>query len=356
MRRRWTALALTLALPVACAAGEQIEGWPVSEAEYDRERLAALDRAIADDTYRDINAIVVIRDGELLIERYYNGADRSRTHDPRSVGKTFASAVLGIALRDGHIDSIDQTLGEFYALDTYANPSKKKAAVTLRHLVTMTSGFEGNDSDPRSAGNEEGMYPQPDWVRWTLDLPMADDRAPGDQWRYFTAGVVLLGDVLNRRVPGGLESYADRVLFEPLGVRNYQWQHTPQRVANTAGGIRLTPLGFARFGELYRRGGRWEGRQIVPADWVSASLTPSVDTIQPPNRYGYLWWHKSYEVDDASWPVAYCTGNGGNKIFVFDDRPLVVVVTASAYGRRYAHPQVDEMMERFILPAIAPTL
>ena len=198
------------------------------------------------------------------------------------------------------------------------------------------------------------MYPKPDWVTWTLNLPMAEDRNPGDEWRYFTAGIVVLGDILNQRVPGGLEAYADRKLFSRIGVTNYRWQHTPQQVANTAGGIQLTPLGFAKFGELYRNRGRWGDEQVIPASWVEASLDPGVETTIEGNRYGYLWWHKSYEVNGESWPVAYCTGNGGNKIFVFRDRPVIVVVTASAYGRRYMHSQVDEMMDRFILPAVAP--
>lgn len=329
-----------------------LNGWTVAAPEYDQVRIGELDQAIANERFKRINSIIVIRNGELLVERYYNGAARDQTHNPRSVGKTVAATILGIAISEGHIDSVDQRLEEFYDLENYENYSEKKAAVTLRQLLTMTSGFEGYDFDPDSIGNEEYMYPEDNWVRWALNLPMAEDREPGDDWRYFTAGIVILGDILNTAVPGGLEAYADRKLFEPIGVRNYDWQRTPQRVANTAGGIQLTPLGFAKFGELHRDYGRWQGMSIVPADWVDAMLQPVVDTTVEGNRYGYLWWHKSYRVDDEDWDVAYCSGNGGNKIFVFDDRDLVVVVTASAYGQPYMHSQVDEIMEAFVLPAV----
>ena len=105
------------------------------------------------------------------------------------------------------------------------------------------------------------------------------------------------------------------------------------RRQHRAGGIQLTPLGFARFGELHRNYGRWNGETVVAADWVDAMMRPAVDTTVEGNRYGYLWWHKSYRVGDDEWPVTYCSGNGGNKIFVFDRRELVVVVTASAYGQ-----------------------
>ncbi len=337
----------------AANASEMVSGWPVADADFDQEKIAILDQAIEDDVYKKINSVIVIRDEHLLVERYYNGASRDSTHNPRSVGKTFTAAILGIAIDEGYIKSLDQPLGDFYNLDTYDNYSQKKAEVTLRHLVTMTSGFDGFDFERDSLGNEENMYPQDDWVEWTLNLPMAKDRYPGDEWRYFTAGIVVLGDILNKVLPGGLEAYAHNKLFGKIGITNYEWQHTPQRVANTAGGIQLTPLDFAKFGELHRNQGRWGNENIIPASWVKATLRPDVETTITGNRYGFLWWHKSYDVDGESWPVTYCTGNGGNKIFVFDDQNLVVVVTASAYGQRYMHSQVDEMMTKYILPAVA---
>ncbi|MBT8077705.1 MAG: beta-lactamase family protein [Gammaproteobacteria bacterium] len=346
------ALALLLSASVATRADE-LSGWSRSDEAFDEHRIKQLDDAIGRDEFKQINSIVVVKNGELLIERYYNGATRDSTHNPRSVGKTFAATVLGIAIEQGYIEGVDQTLGDFYDLDDHANSSASKASVTLEQLISMTSGFEGFDFDPDSPGNEELMYPQDNWVEWTLNLPMAGGRRPGDEWRYFTAGVVVLGDILNRAVPGGLEAYAHEVLFARLGISNYEWQHTPQRVANTAGGIQLTPLDFAKFGELHRLRGEWNGERVVPARWVEQSLQPAIATTEAGNRYGYLWWHRTYAVGDQQWPVAYCSGNGGNKIFVFDEQPLVVVVTASAYGQRYAHRQVDRMMTEYILPAVS---
>lgn len=313
---------------------------------------SALDAAIRDGTYRNINSVIVIRGDQTLFERYYSGADADTTHDVRSVGKTFAGTILGIAIADGHIQSVDERLGDIYDLDSYDNASAEKSSVTLKHLLTMTSGFDAFDFDPDSPGNEENMYPTADWVTWALNLPMANDRQPGEQWAYFTGGIVILGDILNRSVPGGLEAYADSRLFAPLGIRHYSWQHTPQRVANTAGGIQLTPRGFASFGQLYRDLGRWNGEQVVPESWVRESLTPTIATTVEGNDYGYLWWHKSYEVDGRQYASSYCSGNGGNKIFVFEEMNAVVVVTASAYGQRYMHSQVDDMMESHILPML----
>lgn len=350
---RWVPL-LAFVITAACGDAERV---PVADsappdADYNVALIAELDEAIGAGRYPNVNGIVVLEQGELLFERYYD-VSADDVHDVRSVGKTFASTLLGMALAAGHIDGLDQTLADFYEPGDYDNYSDAKASVTLGQLLTMTSGFDGDDSDPDSPGNEENMYPTDDWVRWTLNLPMAGNRTPGERWAYFTAGVVVLGDILHQALPGGLAGFADENLFQPLGIENYRWPETPTGVANTAGGIRLTPRGFATFGQLYKNGGRWEGEQVLPEKWVRESLTPRV-SVGPnrEDRYGYLWWHKFYEVAGARHGVAYASGNGGNKIFVFDDLPLVVVVTASAYGQRYMHPQVDEIMTGYVLPAV----
>lgn len=333
-------------------SNNSINGWQISQEKYDTALIETLKREIDKNSYRQINSVVVVKDGKLLIEKYFNGSGRNQTHDPHSVGKTFASAVLGIAIHEGYIKSADQRLKEFYNLREYQNFSEKKEEVTLENLLTMSSGFEGDDNNPNSLGNEENMYPQNNWVRWTLDLPMAADRNPGDSSIYFTAGVVVLGDIIYQSVPEGLEDYAHQKLFEPLGISNYQWQHTPQNVANTAGGIQLTPLDFAKFGQLYLSGGKWKNEQIIPKEWVNNSLIRHYETSFDNNGYGYLLWNKKYQVGDKSYNTFYCSGNGGNKIFIFKELNTVIVITASAYNQSYAHPQVDDMMTKYILPSI----
>ena len=327
-------------------------GWTVSSDSYDRDRIEALNKKIAQGRFENINGIVVIKNGELLIEEYFNGADRESLHNPRSVGKTIASTVAGIAIADGHLESEGMTLDQFYDLKSFKNYAAKKDKVTLKSLLTMTSGFIGDDDDYENPGNEEFMYPKDDWVKFTLDLPMAD-REIGEAYAYFTAGVVVLGDVLHKSVPGGLVDYADEKLFKPMGITNYQWQYTPQKVGNTAGGIQLRAVDFAKYGQLYKNKGNWNGRQILTEEWVSKSLSQHIkQPFGEDNYYGYLFWNRTYEVNGEKHEVYYCTGNGGNKIFIFNDLPYVIVITASAYGMPYAHINVDTMMTDYILPAI----
>jgi CubicO group peptidase (beta-lactamase class C family) len=216
----------------------------------------------------------------------------------------------------------------------------------------MTSAFDGSDMNPDSPGNEEKMYPTADWVRFALDLPLDSAKVAEPRWDYFTAGVVLLGDILNRKVPGGLEQYAAQKLFAPLGITKYKWQYTPQKVVNTAGGLRMSALDLAKFGQLYQNKGSWNGQQIFPAKWAETSLQSHFTLPENRGGYGYLFWTNTFDCEGRKYDAAYCSGNGGNKIFIFRDQPLVVVITAKAYGKPYAHPQADKIVERYILPAV----
>jgi CubicO group peptidase (beta-lactamase class C family) len=328
-------------------------GWQISKEGFDEAKIRELNLRIAQKLYKEITSVVVIKNGKLLIEEYFNGANRETLHDTRSVGKSFASTLAGMAIKDGYLKSENQLLKDFYDLKKFANHSARKDQVTIKSLLTMSSAFDADDSDEDSPGNEEKMYPTADWIKFALDLPMDEKKESGKQWSYFTAGVVVLGDIINKSVPEGLEKYAARKLFQPLGITKYEWQYTPQRVPSTAGGLRMNALDFAKFGQLYKDGGRWNGKQIVPRIWVNQSFSKHLALPDRENEfYGYLFWNKTYRANGKQFETFYATGNGGNKIFVFKDQPLVVVVTATAYNRPYAHPQVDKIMERYILPAI----
>ncbi len=330
-------------------------GWEISRASYDGDRIEALNRKIAEGRYEAINGIVVIKEGKLLIEEYFNGETRATLHNPRSVGKTIASTIMGIAIAENHIQSETQLLSDFYDLKAYKNYSTKKDSVSLKSLLTMTSGFLGDDSDMDNPGNEEYMYPTDDWVKFGLDQPMHPTRKIGVDYTYFTAGVVVLGDLLHKSIPNGLVDYADKKLFAPLGITDYRWQYTPQKVGNTAGGIQLRAIDFAKYGQLYKNGGTWNGKRLLEKTWVEKSLAKQVSQVYVGRDgwyYGYLFWNRVYTVNGKDYEVSFCTGNGGNKIFVFKDIPYVIVITASAYGMATAHPNVDSMMVNYILPAL----
>lgn len=327
--------------------------WPLSEESVDSALLQELNKKIITGVFKEITSLVVIKNGKLLVEEYFNHADRNTLHDTRSVGKTFASALLGMAISDGYIAGEQKRLGEFYNMTAYRNYSLYKDSMTLKDLLTMSSVFKGNDMEEESPGNEEKMYPAANWVEFALNLPVDTTKLKKKRWEYFTAGVVVLGDIMHKSVPGGLEKYADKKLFRPLSITKYRWEHTPQKVVSTAGGLRLRALDHAKFGQLYKNGGAWNGQQLLPEEWVSRSLSKQI-AVSEKEFYGYLFWNKTYKVKEKEYEAYYASGNGGNKIFIFKDSPLVVVITSKAFNAPYAHLQVDRIMQKYLLPAVNP--
>ncbi len=325
----------------------------ISKSLYDKNKIEELNKSIAQNLFKEITSIAVIKDDKLLIEEYFNDADRNTLHDTRSVGKSFTSALMGIAIKHGFIKNENETLNNFYDLKQFANYTPGKDSIKLRDLLTMSSAFNGSDEMSESPGNEENMYPTEDWVKFALDLPMDSAKTNGKQWDYFTAGVILLGDILNKSVPKGLEKFADEKLFKPLNITNYQWQYTPKKVVNTAGGLQMTTLDYAKIGQLYKNNGTWKGQQVLPKSWVEKSHTKQLQIPSRSNEfYGFLFWNRTYKLNGKDYETFYCAGNGGSKIFIFKDLPLTIVVTAKAYNRPYGHPQVDKIMEDYILPAL----
>jgi len=328
-----------------------LKDWQISTEKFDTAKIEALNRKIAAQTFKDITSIVVIKNGQLLIEAYFNGANRNTLHDTRSVGKSFTSTVLGISIKDGHLKNEMQMLHEFYNLKTFKNYSPEKDSITLKSLLTMSSPFDGSDMNQESPGNEEKMYPTKNWVAFTLGLSIDKTKVAVPRWDYFTAGVVVLGDILHKSVPNGLEKYADKNLFQPLGITKYKWQFTPQKVANTAGSLQMRSIDYAKFGQLYKNKGHWNGNQILTQAWVAKSLSRQM-TIADGEYYGYLFWNKTYRSEDKNYEVYYASGNGGNTILIFKDQPVVVVITSTAYTTPYGHKQVDKMMQDYLIPAI----
>lgn len=328
-------------------------GFELSNAKLNKELIVALNTKVADQTYRMIKGIVVLKKGKLLLEQYYNGEKRETLHDPRSVSKSITATLTGMAIRQGFIRSENQMLKEFYQLHNYANYSAKKDSVRIVDLLSMSAAFEGNDDVETSVGNEENMYPTADYTKFTLDLPMVPGRQNGKSWSYFTAGTNLVMDILDKNIPGGVEAFANNKLFAPLGIDKFEWSRTPQGKPFGGGGLKLRALDFAKYGQLYSNGGVYNGNRLLEESWVKKSFSPlQVLPADRPGFYGLLFWNKTFVVAGKSYQVYYSSGNGGNKIYIFKDLPVVIVITASAYGKAFAHIQADEIVEKYLLPAI----
>ncbi len=327
-------------------------GWKTAPEQLEEEQIEGMNKKIAQGYYKDLTSIVVARNGKLLLEEYFNNTNRNTLLDTRSVGKSFTSALVGMAIEDGHLKDENVTLKAFYDLKSFENYKPSKEDVSLKDLLTMSSHFDA--SDTRGLNSEDKMQNGTmDWMKFTLSVPMDGKESEANSWDYWTPGTMLLGDILNKKVSGGLEDYAEQKMFAPLGIQNYEWFHTPQKLAYTGGGLQMNALSLAKFGQLYLNDGKMGDQQVLTKEWVDASFSKLFPIPERADEhYGYLFWNKGFSVGDKTYDCYYASGNGGNKIYIIKELNLVVVITATAYGQPHGHIQADEMMTDFILPSV----
>jgi CubicO group peptidase (beta-lactamase class C family) len=337
--------------PMVSIAPEALDdGWatstPAAEA-IDALALEGILRSIRDDNYPRVDSMIVARHGRLVAEGYFNGYARDTLHDLRSTGKSFTSALTGIAADEGLLivdDPISLYIGDFAGFD---NMDARKRSITVRHLLDMSSGFDCDDGNPLSPGSEEHMYRTRDWVRFVLDLPMSYD--PGSRSTYCTGGVVVLGSLLSSRAGVPLDVFAQTRLFVPLDIDHAHWRRSPDGRATGGGGLRLRPRDLLKLGELYRADGIWNGRRVLTAAWVAQSRQ-STTQIRG-ESYGYLWWKRGFSRDGVVIHSYYTSGNGGNFVFVFPALDLVVAFTGSNFNSR-AMDQPFQILAERLLPIV----
>ncbi|WP_224245376.1 serine hydrolase domain-containing protein [Hyalangium gracile] len=308
------------------------DGWPVSSLEAEGmapEPLAELERRIEKEEIRAPDSLLIARHGKLVYERYWNGFKSDELHDLRSATKSFTSLLTGIALEQHLLPGVDTPI--LPLLQKYApleNADERKERITVRRLLEMRTGLACNDWEEDSPGKEEKMYDSKDWVRFVLDLPMAEE--PGQSTVYCTGGVMVLGALVEEAAGVKFPELSRRHLFEPLGITRFKWQEANGGRTDTGGHLRLRPRDFAKLGQVMLEGGRWQGRQLVSEAWIQASTTS--ERRLGDSRYGYLWWLNTFGVSGTPVEAWFARGNGGQYTFVFPSLDLVATFTGSFYN------------------------
>jgi CubicO group peptidase (beta-lactamase class C family) len=338
-------------------AGKWPTGTPASVG-LDAKVLADFDADIAGGKYGNVDSMLVIRHGKAVYDRAYkhdydqiyrdeaarpgplNAHDpsgpynyfnpwwhpfyrRGDLHTMQSVTKTVTSIVIGIAMAKGEFPTLDTPILQFFS--NVKNVDDLKRRITVRHLLTMTSGLEWNEdwpyADPRN--DSSVMEASFDWVQFTIDRPMAKE--PGSSFQYSSGVTQLLSHIFRTTTGKDIEEYARANLFTPLGIDRYFWKRSPTGLIDTEGGLYLETHDLAKLAYLYLKNGAWNGRQVVPSEWVSASIAPSTTVSAEGVKYGFKWWLYPYGRQGR---YAFAgSGFGGQRPIVVPEYDLVIVFT-----------------------------
>jgi CubicO group peptidase (beta-lactamase class C family) len=362
MRHLFVAIAAALAVSTAVQAEPQWPSASPGSQNVSADALSALDAAVRGGTYQKITSVLIARHGRLVHETYFDDGGADLHRNTRSVTKTVTAMLAGAAIAEGDIASADAPVMPFIAsYGPFDHPDPRKDAITIEDLLTMSSLLECDDANQFSSGHEERMYLIEDWVNFAFSLPIRGFPAwtprPADQpygraFSYCTAGATTLGAVIQSAAGQPLQVFAQRTLFEPLGIEKPEWQLSPTGLAQGGGGLGLRSRDLLALGQLLLNQGRWDGRQVLPQAWVGAMTSPHARVDAQRGDYGYLTWLPTYTVagkPHAAWAMS---GTGGNKVVIVPDLDAVVVVTTENFRVRNSHSLTDALIADHALRAM----
>ena len=353
-------------VPTAHGAEEAppVEVWPVptwqtaspESLDVDSRTMGRLaDHIRSGDSGATIHSLLVVRGGRLVVEEYFHGWNGDRLHTLQSVSKSVTSALVGIAVDRGEIESTDETvLGFFPELrPKIRHFDQRKQSLTLHDLLTMRTGTDFHERGSDSPLHRMNRLRR-GWLEFVLSSRMV--REPGTHFHYDSGGVILLSGVLKAATGEFADAYADRHLFGPLGIEESSWFKNADGLPHTGGGLELRPRDLARFGLLYLRDGRWRDGQVISEDWIERSVRRQLASVRRQDGrdvgYGFLWWIWP-PPDDRPELGDFYAGHGfmGQYVFVVPSLDLVVVFTGGS--RTWSgEKRPAQLMYEYVLPAV----
>ena len=325
-----------------------------------------LTRLILADTFTNIHSLLIYRDDKLVYESYFPGRDEvwgmklgyikhdiNSLHDIRSISKSIVSACIGIALAQKKIKSIDDPIFD-YLPDYIKYKTEANSAITIRSLLTMSSGIKWDEDSPHntSKNDETQMERSGDPVGYVLSLPMAEK--PGAVWNYNSGGVQILAAIIKNTSGYDIDEFATKFLFEPLDIKDHRWIKMHKNFQAAASGLRLRSRDLLKIGMLYLNNGKYNNVQVIPKKWVKRSASTMIlrDSDTKNNGYGYLFWTETDTVAQNPYYIVSARGNGGERLFINPQSKLIVVITAGNYNIPNVINDGQKALLTFILPAL----
>jgi CubicO group peptidase (beta-lactamase class C family) len=351
------------------------DGWKsesLANAGIDEKILNTLMNRIYATPEHNIHSILIIKDSRLVFEEYFNGEkfklgkytgeygfNREDLHTLCSATKSFASALLGIAIDKGYIASVDMKVFDFFPENSdLVSLTPGKGNMTVRHLLTMTSGLQWDDEstsyyDP--ANDIYQLFTSSDPMRYILSKDLV--KAPGTFFEYANCNTNLIGEIVHRVSQMRLDMFCDSLLFSKLGIKVYEWQKIKPEIIFTSGDLMLRPRDMAKFGQLFLNKGTWNGEQVISEEWCTLSTSKHIDpndfsgNFNWSDGYGFQWWQKDYTSSRNVYHSYFASGWGGQKIIIIPELETVIVFTGGNY---YTAEKIScySIVEDYIIPAL----
>jgi len=253
---------------------------------------------------------------------YYKDTD---LHTIQSVSKSVTSALIGIAIERGEINGLNEKIAQYFPNHSSQFMDPLKSKITIEDLLTMRAGIKWDESShayTNPMNNAASMENSNNWIDYILSLPM--EYKPGEKFVYNSGITVLLSHILHEASGMQANEYAEKYLFNKLGIQDYFWKKTPNNLTDAEGGLYLSTRDFAKIGMLYLNDGRWNGSPVITNEWVELTMSPDTDIEESSRKYGYQWWLVPYENNQEKWMYSG-SGYGGQYLLIVPEYQLVMV-------------------------------
>jgi CubicO group peptidase (beta-lactamase class C family) len=345
------------------------DGWSIAapaDVGLDPAKLCELDAFIGQWPTANIHAVVVVRNGKLVMERYFNGEDQlwgkptgrmefspTVKHDLRSISKSVTSLLVGIARGEGKFPALESSAIDFFP-EFASLKTPDNSRITFADLLTMTSGLKWDESIPYTdpSNSERRLIDSRNPVRYVFEQPVMT--RPGTVYNYNGGNTTVLGAAVAKATGQLLDDYARDKLFAPLDIADHEWVRLPfleQPMPAAASGVRLRPRDTAKLGRLLLTDGQWNGRQVLPAGWAAQSVKPRING-EGIYFYGYQWWlGRSFRKEgEITWVAGF--GLGGQRLYVVPALDLVVMINAGHYVGPLQSTIPAGIFTKVVLPAV----
>jgi CubicO group peptidase (beta-lactamase class C family) len=330
---------------ISCSAGQIRSAGEIGKIGNQSDKLSKILHKAKEMSF--LKSLIILKNDRVVVEEYLNGASPDQLNDIRSASKSILSAVLGCAINDGYIDSIDQKIIDFFPGYKSDKLDPRVYDLKIRHLITMRSGFDIKESGKVY----RRLYESDHWIEHILNLPFKSD--PGKKFNYHSFNTHLLSATITKATGMSTLEYATQSLFAPLGITKVHWEKDPDGYYIGGWGLSMTAKDMAKFGALYLNGGLYMGIQIIPTEWIKSSTTEKTGMIgtyysgwNKAYGYGYLWWVRRL---DNKIDIPFAMGHGGQRIAIIPNANAVMVTQAepnpkppkSSYKR---HRAIDSLL------------